>query len=108
MELKDFIATALIEICEGISLAKKSVENSAIAPASVTKGMVRESVADLENIKFEIAVTVEDSLENTKNKSIGIMKVLSANINNQQQDSQRSINVHKITFSVPFVPAAIK
>jgi len=114
MELKDFISTALIEICEGIALAKSEVKNCAIAPTTITSPAVTNtrdttrSITEVEKVSFEICVTVEDSSASQKGKGIGILKVVSANINSQQQENQKNININKISFSVPFVPAVIE
>lgn len=108
MELKDFISIALIEICEGIALAKDSVKNGAIAPHRITtpSGEVIDAYG-IEKINFEVCVTVEDNLSNNQNKSIGIMKVISAGINSQHQENFKNASINKIAFSVPFVPSAI-
>ncbi len=112
MQLKDFISNALIEICLGISEAKTQIANGAIAPVTITarNGDIEES-HKIEQINFELCVTI-DNANNSQTKSgakVGILQVISAEIGkNTDTTSKRStINVNKISFSVPYLPQAI-
>lgn len=112
MQLKDFISNALVEICSGIAEAKAQIGNAAIAPCAARIGDApRENVHSIEQINFEICVTVDNTnaSKNAKGFEIGVLQVVSAKIgkNENKEIKSNTTNVNKITFSVPYMPALI-
>lgn len=112
MQLKDFISNALVEICSGIAEAKAQISNHAIAPCGAKIGdSPRENTHSIEQINFEICVTVDNTnaSKNTKGFEVGVLQVVSAKIGNNKNEeiTSNTTNVNKITFSVPYMPALI-
>ena len=112
MQLKDFISNALIEICSGIAEAKQHVKNGAIAPPyKINADDVRENTDRMEQITFEVCVTVNNTTNSQSNNGFktGILQVISAEIgkNTKIETNLSSNNVNKIAFSVPYLPQAI-
>ena len=112
MRLKDFISNALVDICSGISEAKKMISNGAVAPTyKINADGTKENTGDMEYIDFEVCVTVDNtsSNNNKSSKSVGFLKVISANIGKYQLIKSRSSssNINKISFRVPFLPQAV-
>lgn len=113
MQLKDFISNALVEICSGIAEAKEKIENHAITPCGAKIGdSPRENTHSIEQINFEICVTVDNanSSKNSKGFEVGVLQVVSAKIGKKANEESKfnTTNVNKITFSVPYMPALIK
>ena len=104
MELKNFIEAALNEICDGIYLAKENQfkirDNCVIAPGTYEG----EKITNLEYISFELLVEIGQ--ETTKGAG-GKINVLSANIGGKLEKLENIKNVNKITFKVPYAPAAL-
>ena len=112
MQLKDFISNALIEICSGIAEAKAQIGNGAIAPVDIqVDGQAKENTHSIEQIGFEICVTVDNTnnSKSTKGFEIGVLQVVSAKIGKKVNEESKlnTTNVNKITFSVPYMPALI-
>lgn len=63
MELKNFIKTVLVDICEAVDEAKKAVDNCAIAPATIVLSLGASAGAELSKetqhinkISFEVPI----------------------------------------------------
>ena len=104
MELKHFIETALNEICDGIYLAKERQfdlrDNCVIAPGTYEGEKIRK----LEYINFELLVEVE---QGTKKGGGGKINVLATNIGGNLEKLENTKNINKISFNVPYAPAAL-
>ena len=103
MQLKDFISNALIEICSGIAEAKQHVKNGTIAPPyKINPDGTKENTAEMEQITFEVCVTVNNTNNSQSNNGFkaGILQVISAEIrkNTKIETSLSSNNVNKIVF----------
>lgn len=110
MQLKDFISNALVEICSGIAEAKTQIGNHALAPYSITTPTGEtEEVHKIEQIQFEVCVTVGDSnsLKDKNGFEFGILQVVSAKIGKNEDSKSNKTEVNKISFSVPYLPQAI-
>ena len=118
MKLKDFIISALVEICEGIAEAKaKTIKNGScpIAPGTITdENGKKEQGHGLQNIDFEVCVTIDNSENNSTQYDGkiggGILKVVSAELNADKtvNTKNNTVDVQKISFSVPFLPQAVR
>jgi len=90
MELKEFIKTVLVDVCE----AKNAVEEGAIAPGSIDGVLVeREQL-----INFEISVSASDSLEGGGE---GKIQVLSLGVAAGTKVNKETQSINKISFQVP-------
>ena len=71
-----------------------------------------KDVSEVKYIHFEVCVTTElsSSSKDRKQGSLGILKVISASINKDIESSNNldNMSVNKISFDVPYIPAAIK
>lgn len=104
MELKDFISTVLIDICDGIAMAKSQVKDCAISPGRV----MGKDVYEVQQISFDISVTVDETTKSTLASKGGLsIKVISASIGGDTENMSNKINVNRLTFSVPYIPHAI-
>jgi len=102
MELKNFIRESLNQICQGIQEA----EHPCIAPLNIPD---REGYLAFkqkgEEIHFDIAVTVTD--DEKLNATGGVnLKIAKGEVD--KQNSTKTENIHRINFSVPFFPHALK
>ncbi|TXH58096.1 MAG: hypothetical protein E6Q89_03750 [Bacteroidia bacterium] len=67
MQLKDFISNALLEICSGIAEAKTQIRNAQIGkgviapPYIITQSGAKESTYKIEQINFEVCVTIDNT-----------------------------------------------
>lgn len=108
MQLKDFISTALVDICQGIAEAQKEINSSAIAPQMTELSGPKHAI---EQINFEVCVTVDnvDSSKDAKGHKLGILKVISAEIGKSTHTETKSntISVNKISFNVPYIRALV-
>ena len=106
MDLKDFIRESLEQICYGIREAqlntKEKIKNCPIAPAFVAGDPVYKNSG---SIDFDIAITVttDQKLEAAGKANIS---VVGGGLKGEKNSSTE--NVHRISFSVPFHPAALQ
>ncbi len=95
MELKKFIKSTLIDICEAIDEAKKaSIETAAIAPGTV-KG---KPVDKGQLVSFDIMVTASNSAQG---EGKGKIEVLALGANLDGKVSSEKENTNRIQFQVP-------
>ncbi len=103
MDLKEFVAETLVEIQQGVQLAIKRCEelktNGVINPVWGTSKDVGGS--HIKEVKFDIAVTVNDK---TAGKIGSGIKVMGINIGGDVSESEESGHVSRIQFSIPIVP----
>lgn len=96
MQLKDFISNALIEICSGIAKAKVQIGKHAIAPCGAKIGDApRENSHSIEQINFEICVTVDNtnSSKNNNGFEFGVLQVVSAKIGKNTNEKSNLIQL---------------
>lgn len=103
MELKDFIATTLGEIQEGVQIAInetiKNKVNGAINPSwGGTQGM---NTSLIQNIQFDIAVTAADE---DKAGVKGGIKVIGVSLGGEDSTTTTTSKVSRIQFSIPVIP----
>jgi hypothetical protein len=107
IELKDFIAKSIIDICLGIKEAQRTVYNEVknvpIAPAFFS-GKSQLEKAD-SKISFDISVSVSNTAKTDKNGGAKI-SVINGSIN--KESASKNISANKIQFSVPFYPQALE
>jgi hypothetical protein len=101
MELKEFIAQTINEICEGISIAghEQNVNSCPIAPKRSNNSVMAD---DLTKIHFELAVEVEENSQKNGKAAIKVLSMFSAAGGKDKAESIKNIN--KISFDVPFAP----
>ncbi len=103
MELKEFIAATLGEIQEGVQMAinqtiSKKI-NGAINPSWGGTGDINSSL--IQEVKFDIAVTVADEEKAGMN---GGIKVVGLSIGGDGSTATTTSRVSRIQFSIPVVP----
>ena len=106
MEIKDFIAKSIEQICFGIRDAQRTMieendNNQPVAPARVEGKLV---VKAAQEIHFDLAVTITDDEKLNAGGRVGI-GVVGGNL--EKQNSKTTENTHRISFSVPFFPQAL-
>lgn len=110
MELQDYIATGLVQICRGIAKAQKELAISSeqytiIAPA-LSDSKARAFVT------FDITCTVRQETSGnakagTQTGSLLEVVGLSAKANGEISRENSNANIQKISFDVPFAPHLI-
>jgi len=103
MELKEFIATTLGEIQEGVQTAINETMNNnlngAINPSwGGTQGM---NTSLIQNIQFDIAVTASDE---DKAGVKGGIKVVGVTLGGEDLSKTTTSKVSRIQFSIPVIP----
>lgn len=114
IKLKDFVASVIVGICDGIQEAKEQTissnsGNCPVAPATIsgknTSGDFTHTIADFTHtIDFDISLTAssEVSAEGKDGLSISVVKA------NAEAGSKKSDEtMHRVKFSVPYVPQAV-
>ena len=106
MELKDFIAKSITDICLGIRDAQRIVNyetgNVPIAPAFMDGKSILKNVND--KITFDVSVSVSKGSKKGGNGGIKVT-ILGAEVNGEMSSETASMN--RIQFSVPFYPQAL-
>jgi hypothetical protein len=105
LELKEFVKTTIIAICDGIAEAKEETNNKygncVVAPGRINGNQVGNKLEERYNIDFEVGVTLEET--KTKNGSISAkLKIINFDKNHINKNNETRIN--RITFSVPYLP----
>ena len=103
MELKVFIENVIVEIAEGISIARDKVRKKLVISPANFEG---ENAVERDYINFDIAVTTSETEEKSGNlnKKGGLgIKVVSANINKNSKESKNigSERITRVSFRVP-------
>ena len=105
MELKQFVADALVEICDAVDSAREQVTKRtgmAIAPGSLNGKINREPSL----IEFDVSVVVSEAITKEGEGSAGVsakISIISANVNvsGSANKASASESQQKIRFSVP-------
>ncbi len=93
MELKEYIETVLVDICEAVSEAKRKTEKiAAIAPASVEGKVVDNG----QLVDFEILVAASNSSQKEVSGKIQVI-----GIGGKADNTQEIQKTNKIKFQVP-------
>lgn len=106
MELKDFIKTAITDITEAVCELQSQLNNGAIVnPTLPNQNTMRtlkvgEDICPIENLTFDIAVTVTETSGTDSSANAGI-SILGAKIG--AESSARTENVSRLSFSIPIV-----
>ncbi len=102
MELKDFIATTLGEIQEGVQLAiNQTIKNGVSGAINPNFTETNRNDKLIQNINFDIAVTVSDEEKGDLNTGI---KVVGLSVGGQESSSSTTSKVSRIQFSIPIIP----
>jgi len=103
MELKDFIATTLGEIQEGVQIAiNETIKNGVNGAINPSWGGTKEMNSTLiQDIQFDIAVTAADE---EKAGVKGGIKVVGISIGGEDTTSTTTSRVSRIQFSIPVIP----
>jgi hypothetical protein len=104
MELKNFIASSLTEIQEGVQTAiNKTIENGINGVINPSWGKVnnRANNSLIQNVSFDIAVTVEDE---DKAGVKGGIKVVGVTFGGENTELYKKSSVSRIQFSIPIIP----
>ena len=103
MELKEFIASTLGEIQEGVQMAIDQTRgkgvNGAINPS--WGGTDQIGAKHIQNVQFDIAVTVDDE---SKGSVGGGIKVVGISIGGEDVSASKTSRVSRIQFSIPIIP----
>jgi len=103
ISLKDFISSTLVEIAEGVKDAKGKTDIS-IAPGKMNKIMQSEP----QMVKFSLNVEVFESDASSKERSLGLIKVITAGVKNNSENNSTRSSSQSIEFSVPIFLQAKK
>jgi hypothetical protein len=107
MELKEFIASTLGEIQEGVQMAIKATSesdvNGVINPS--WGGINNINASLIQNINFDIAVTVADE---EKAGMKGGIKVVGISVGGEDTATSKTSRVSRIQFSIPVIPPVTK
>ena len=103
MELKDFIQTALIDLVEGVNSAKEKLNDNicpSIGNAYSDKAKLVRDINGLyiDTVKFDIAVTVENSKQGGAKAGI---TVIGLNLGVGGETENTNATVSRIQFQVP-------
>lgn len=105
MNLQDFIRDTIIQVQIGINEARVALEGVPGVINPVWGDVSRISEENIQNIDFDIAVTVDSSTKGgVKGSSSGFIKVLAADIDANGELSRGRSSVSRVTFSVPYIP----
>lgn len=94
MELKEFIKSVLMDICDGVNEAKDATKKSVIAPYSIGNKIVDGG----QLVSFDVSVTIADSIEGNGG---GKIQVLSSGISGEAKMAKATSSVSRISFHVP-------
>jgi hypothetical protein len=94
MELKEFITSVLVDVCEAVNDAKRATKGSIIAPGP-NDGLIGE---ETRLVNFEVSVVVTDSIEG---RGGGKIQVWSIGASGEALAARETINMNKISFQVP-------
>lgn len=102
MELKEFIASTLGEIQEGVQMAiNQTIQNGISGAINPNFSESNRDKSLIQNISFDIAVTVADE----ENAGInGGIKVVGISLGGQDSVSSTTSRVSRIQFSIPVIP----
>ncbi|ACE83820.1 hypothetical protein [Cellvibrio japonicus] len=103
MELKEFIASTLGEIQEGVQLAiNETIKNGVNGVINPSRGGTNNINASLiQNVNFDIAVTVADE---EKAGVKGGIKVVGISVGGEDTATSKTSRVSRIQFSIPVIP----
>lgn len=102
MELKEFIASTLGEIQEGVQLAINQTIKSGVSGAiNPNFSSSNRDKSLIQNICFDIAVTVSDEEKTGIN---GGIKVVGISLGGADGVSSSTSRVSRIQFSIPVIP----
>ena len=105
MELNEFIAITLSEIQKGVQSAINSTIESGINGAiNPVWGTTKDiGAAHIQNVQFDIAVTVVEKVSGSVG---GGIKVVGLNLGAGGAGASETTEVSRIQFSIPLVPPA--
>jgi len=115
MELKDFIKNVIVEISQGVLMAKKELDDTdALVNPATTRGVITQlggTDRSVQNIEFDISVSITEETESSEQQdkkgtaSVSVLQVLNLNFGakNTETDavSYRNATINRIKFHVP-------
>lgn len=103
MDLKSFIKEGLIDICQGVSEAKKEIKHNIIAPSKIEVDDHVKHFYEMSQIEFDIATTVKDITSSAIEGKVktSIISVVSAKITAKGNVENENQSITRIKFSVP-------
>lgn len=96
MKLNEFISNVLLDIDEGIKVAREKTDKSYYIDSSSN---------DIKGVHFDIAVTTSstDSSQTDGGVNAGIIKIFEANVNAKLENINQNSEVSRIQFTI-YVP----
>ena len=102
MELKEFISSTLSEIQEGVQMAiDKTIKGKVSGAINPNFESSNRDKSLIQNISFDIAVTVSDEEKAGIN---GGIKVVGISLGGQDNVTSSTSRVSRIQFSIPVIP----
>lgn len=105
MNLEEFIKESISNIVRGVECSQKELEgtNAIINPSTINeKGFIDNSgKRKVINIRFDVAVTVEDIDEGKKGFRIAVADIISLGANSQEKTANQVIS--RIAFEIPLL-----
>lgn len=99
MELKDFIAKSLFDIYEGVKIAQNQLPLGCVIPKVKNDyRSVENGISNLQCVKFEIAVEVEEQKGKSAKLSV-VAGLFNGNLAEQSKSSQGHTGT--LSFSIP-------
>lgn len=105
MELKDFVAATLTQICEGIQKARENTQASGaiIAPRVDDNGLVLRETNNLKSThKIHFEVLLESQAESGKDGGVKVA-VGFLSVGGKANSQEAAARTHKVSFDVPLV-----
>lgn len=102
MDLKDYIEKSLYSIISAVGTVQENVRDLGVIvyPSTIKDGYVdNHGKRKLMNIKFDVAVTVDETKNNEKGVSIKVVELLSGGIKTSDKSQNQSIS--RISFEIP-------
>ena len=103
MELKDFVAATLTQICEGIQKAQneKGLEANIAPPVLYQSGLATDSNKKIAHlVHFEVTLSAQENASSGNSGGLNL-KVLSGGIN--AESSKEAVEVQRVSFDIPVV-----
>jgi len=102
MDLKDYIEKSLYSIISAVGTVQENVLDLGVIvyPSTIKDDYVdNHGKRKLMNIKFDVAVTVDETKNNEKGVSIKVVELLSGGIKTSDKSQNQSIS--RISFEIP-------
>ncbi|KRA57395.1 hypothetical protein ASD89_06900 [Caulobacter sp. Root656] len=102
MELREFVTNTLVQILEGVGDAQEQLgKTGKRGIVNPTWGGGEKLYEHVQNVSFDVAVTVASKAEGGANAGI---KVLAIDIGAKGSIETQNSNVSRVAFSIPILP----